>query len=83
MKLWRKLAKKDPETGRRNGRDIAYQMRMSEVFSKQMKRSYPLLDALLEKSGQTYVLTNKQQEALKNMIKENETLTEEKVNETI
>ena len=81
MKLWRKLAKKDPVTGVRNGRQIAYQMRMSEVMFKQSKKSYPLLDALFEKSGQTYVLTKKQQEALKQMV-ENANRNKEEVNET-
>ena len=99
MKLWRKLAKKQPSddwvavtnihtgevVGRdqimtRNGRQIAYQMRMSEVISKQMKKSYPLLDTLMDRAGIKYVLSKKQQEALANMIKESE--KQEAVNET-
>ena len=84
MKLWRKLAKKDPDTGRRNGRDIAYQLRMSDMMSKQSKKSYPLLEALFKKASMTYILTKKQQDALKTMIeKQNSTQTEEPLNETV
>lgn len=66
---------------RRNGRQIAYQMRMSEVISKQMKRSYPLLDELFKRAGMTYVLSKKQQETLAGMIEESQ--KQETVNETI
>jgi hypothetical protein len=39
------------------------------------------LDTLLQRSGQTYILTRKQQEALANMIKESQN-EQEVVNET-
>lgn len=60
MKLWRKLSKKQPD-GYRPGRQIAQQMRMFEVLSKQSKKSYPLLDALLDRAG---IIDHKQQENL-------------------
>lgn len=50
MKLWRKLAQKD-EQGRRNGRQIAYMLRMQEMNGKTAAKSYPLLNALLNKAG--------------------------------
>jgi predicted solute-binding protein len=71
MKLWRKLSKKQPD-GSRTGRQIAHQMRMFEALSKQSKKSYPLMDALFERAGFTYVLTRKQQETLKTMIESTE-----------
>ena len=71
MKLWRKLSKKQPD-GSRPGRQIAHQMRMFEVLSKQSKKSYPLLDALFDRAGITYVLSRKQQETLKTMIESTE-----------
>ena len=55
MKLWRKLAKKETD-GTRNGREIRYQLYIGEQIAKQNKRSYPLLDKLLERSGMTFVL---------------------------
>lgn len=84
MKLWRKLARKDPDTGKRDGREIAYQLRMSDMMSKQSKKTYPLLETLFNKAGMSYVLTKKQQDALKDMIeKQNSTQTEEPLNETV
>ena len=67
MKLWRKLSKKQ-EDGTRTGRSIKYQYEMMEQMSKLQKKSYPLLDGLLEKAGIVYILTEKQKTALKNMI---------------
>lgn len=71
MKLWRKLAKKDPVTGKRDGRDIAYQLRMSEIMGKTQPKTYPLLEALFKKMGLRYVLTAKQVEALKAIKEKN------------
>lgn len=72
MKLWRKLAKKDPVSGTRNGRSIAYQLRMGETMGKTQAKTYPFLDALLKKAGISYVLTKKQQDQLKTMVKESQ-----------
>ena len=73
MKLWRKLSKKQ-EDGTRTGRSIKYQYQMMEQMSKLHKKSYPLLDALLEKAGIVYILTAKQQSTFKQMIeKQNQT----------
>jgi len=73
MKLWRKLAKKE-EDGTRTGRSIKYQYQMMEQMSKLHKKSYPLLDSLLNKAGIVYVLTEKQKLALKTMVeKQNQT----------
>jgi hypothetical protein len=83
MKLWRKIAKKtEDESGQivRNGRSLRDQMHMMEQFGKSQKKSYPLLDALLNKAQVTYVLTAKQQNALKTMI---ESENKEEVNEAI
>lgn len=64
---------------KRNGRDIRYQLYIGEQIAKQNKRSYPLLDALLERSGMKFVLSNKQQEVLKEMVAK---AAEEQVDET-
>ena len=73
MKLWRRLSKKEAD-GTRTGRSIKYQYQMMEQMSKLHKKSYPLLDALLEKAGIVYILTAKQQSTFKQMIeKQNQT----------
>jgi len=95
MKLWRKLAKKEPSgdwsattnihTGevvgkdpimKRNGREIAYQLRMGEMVSKYQAKSYPLLDALIKKAGIKFVMSKKEEIKLQEMLKEtsNETV---------
>ena len=68
MKLWRKQAKKDPVTGKRNGRQIRYQSFVSEQVLKMQPKSYPLLDALIEKSGITFVMSKKEQAKLEELI---------------
>ena len=68
MKLWRKQAKKDPVTGNRNGRQIRYQSFVSEQVLKYQPKSYPLLDALIEKSGITFVMSKKEQAKLEELI---------------
>ena len=70
MKLWRKLAKKEPVTGKRNGREICYQLRMSEQMSKLSAKTTPLLESLFKRAGVTYTLTKKQQEQVKKMAEE-------------
>lgn len=64
---------------KRNGRDIRYQIYMGEQIAKQNKRSYPLLDSLLERSGMKFVLSKKQQDVLQEMVAK---AAEEQVNET-
>lgn len=78
MKLWRKQAKKDPVTGQRNGRQIRQQQYISEQMFKNLKLSYPLLDALIERSGITFVMSKKEQAMLKQMIEKEQ----EQANET-
>lgn len=67
MKLWRKLAKK-AEGGKRNGREIRYQLFIGEQMAKTAKRSYPLLDALIEKAGIKFVMSKKEQAKLKEIV---------------
>ena len=50
MKLWRKLAKKEAN-GKRNGREIRYNMFMMETLTKKMRKSTTLLDVLFERAG--------------------------------
>lgn len=71
-RLWRREAKDG------NGRQIKYMAQMQEMMFKTQAKGYPLLDALFKRAGMTYVLTNKQQEALKNMIEKSK---EESVDE--
>lgn len=68
MKLWRKLATKDPITGQRNGREIAYRLRMSDQTSKFQTKTYPLLDALIKKAGIKFVMSKKEEAKLAEMI---------------
>lgn len=87
MKLWRKLAKKQPteflnsvtniHTGevlsqepimKRNGRDIAYQLRVNEMIGKTQPKTYPLLDALIQKAGIKFIMTKKEEAKLQEMI---------------
>ena len=68
MKMWRKIAKKD-EFGKRNGREIAYNLRMQEMMLKTSARTYPLLDALFKHAGVRWTLSKAQQEQLKVMEK--------------
>ena len=68
MKLWRKQAKKNPVTGQRNGRQIRYQGFMSEQILKLQPRTYPLLDALFERSGIKFVMSKKEEAKLAEMI---------------
>lgn len=67
MKLWRKLAKKEPN-GKRNGRDIRYQLFIGEQMAKTSKKSYDLLDALIQRAGIKFVMTKKEEAKLKEMI---------------
>lgn len=55
---------------RRNGRSIKQQMQMSEYMNKQAKMTFPLLDKMFDRAGIQYVLTKKQQEALKTLAAE-------------
>lgn len=80
MKLWRKLAKKDPMTGKRDGREIAYQLRMSEMVSKHQTKTYPLLDALIKNSGIKFIMTKKEEAKLQEMIA---SVNKETANETV
>lgn len=79
MKLWRKQAKKDPVTGKRNGRQIRYEGYMSEQILKLQPRTYPLLDALIEKAGLKFVMSKKEEAKLAEMIA---SVSEEKTDET-
>lgn len=80
MKLWRKLAKKDPVTGKRDGREIAYQLRMSEMTSKYQTKTFPLLDALIQKAGIKFIMTKKEEARLQEMIA---SANKETANETV
>ena len=98
MKLWRKIAKKQPsdewsattniQTGevvgrdqimKRNGREIAYRLRMGDAYAKLQPRTYPLLDALIEHAGIKFVMSKKEEARLKEMV---ESVSKETVNET-
>ena len=72
MKLWRKQAKKTKDqNGReidRNGRQIRYQGFMSEQILKLQPRTYPLLDALIERAGLKFVMSKKEEAKLAEMI---------------
>jgi len=72
MKLWRKQAKKTKnkfgEEIDRNGRQIRYQGFMSESILKLQPRTYPLLDALIEKAGLKFVMSKKEEARLAEMI---------------
>jgi hypothetical protein len=73
MKLWRKLAKKEnagTDFEKRNGREIRNNLMWSEQMSTVQKKSYPLLDALIQKAGIKFVMTKKQEAKLKEMIAE-------------
>ena len=80
MKLWRKLAKKEPITGKRDGRDIANQLRMNEAMAKYQVKSYPLLDALIKKAGIKFIMTKKEEAKLQEMIA---SANKETANETV
>lgn len=99
MKLWRKLAKKEPSgdvsatvnihTGevvgrdaimKRNGREIAYQLRMSEMTSKYQVKTYPLWDALIKRAGIKFIMTKKEEAKLQEMIA---SVNKETANETV
>jgi predicted transcriptional regulator len=80
MKLWRKQAKKDPVTGKRNGRQIRYEGYISEQVLKYQPKSYPLLDALIQKSGITFVMSKKEQSKLEELIA---SANKETANETV
>lgn len=79
MKLWRKLAKKDPVTGTRNGRSIAYKMRMSEQYAKLQPRTTDLLDALFHRAGLKFIMTKKEEAKLAEMVA---SIKEENTDET-
>jgi predicted transcriptional regulator len=79
MKLWRKIAKKDPVTGKRNGRQIRYEGFVSEQVLKLQPRTYPLLDALIERAGLKFVMSKKEEAKLAEMIA---SVSEEKTDET-
>jgi hypothetical protein len=73
MKLWRKLAKKEnagTDFEKRNGREIRNNLMWSDQMSTVQKKSYPLLDALIQKAGIKFVMTKKQEAKLKEMIAE-------------
>ena len=99
MKLWRKLAKKEPteflnsvtniHTGevllqepimKRNGRDIAYQGRIAEMVLKQQSKSYPLLDALIQRAGIKFIMTKKEEAKLQELLA---SANKETANETV
>lgn len=83
MKLWRKLGKKEEQedgTIKRTGRAIKYEMQMTEMYSKNYKKSNRLLDALLVRSGMTFVLSAKQINAYKELLEKQN--TEEVVDES-
>lgn len=83
MKLWRKLAKKTKDkNGReinRNGRQIRYEGFVSEQVLKLQPRTYPLLDALIERAGIKFVMSKKEEAKLAEMIA---SVSEEKTDET-
>ena len=81
MKLWRKQAKKDPVTGKRNGRSIRNDTMWAEQIGRVSKRSYDLLDNLFEHAKITFVLSKKEQDRLKEMIAQAN--KEEPANETV
>lgn len=87
MKLWRKIAKKQPSgdwsattnihTGevvgrdpimKRNGREIAYRLRMGDAFAKMQPKTTPLLDSLFQRAGLKFVMTKKEEARLAEMI---------------
>ena len=78
MKLWRKLAKKDKD-GKRNGRELTYQLRMSEQFSKFQPKTNDFIDALFQRAGIKFVMSKKEEAKLKEMIA---SVNEEKTDET-
>lgn len=80
MKLWRKLATKEPITGKRNGRDIAHQLRVNEMVGKMQPKTYPLLDALIQKAGIKFIMTKKEEAKLQEMIA---SANKETANETV
>lgn len=53
---------------KRNGREIAYQLRMSEQFSKLQPRTTDLLDALFHRAGLKFVMSKKEEAKLAEMI---------------
>ena len=98
MKLWRKLARKQPSgdwsattnihTGevvgrdpimKRNGRDLAYQFRLSEQIGKYTVKTYPLLDSLIQHAGLKFVMSKKEEARLKEMV---ESVSKENIDET-
>ena len=72
MKLWRKQAKKTKDkNGReisRNGRQIRYESFIGESMLKLQPRTYPLLDALIERAGIKFVMSKKEEAKLAEMI---------------
>lgn len=67
---------------KRNGREIRYQLYISEQISKTQKRSTDLLDALIDRAGIKFIMTKKEQNRLKEMIEQVSKTNEEQVNET-
>lgn len=53
---------------KRNGREIAYRLRMNETMAKTMTKTYPLLDALIERAGIKFVMSKKEEAKLAEMI---------------
>jgi len=49
-KLWRKLAKKEPVTGKRNGRMIKQMMWMQEYAGRTTSTTTPLISALIARA---------------------------------
>ena len=64
---------------KRNGREIAYQLRMSEQLSKLQPRTTDLLDALFHRAGLKFVMSKKEEAKLAEMIA---SVSKETANET-
>ena len=83
MKLWRKQAKKTKDKNgheiSRNGRQIRYESFIGESMLKLQPRTYPLLDALFERSGIKFVMSKKEEAKLAEMIA---SVSKETTNET-
>lgn len=55
---------------KRNGREIRYNLIMGEQMAKFSKRSYPLLDALIQNAGIKFVMNKKEEAKLQEILKE-------------
>jgi hypothetical protein len=61
MKLWRKLAKKDPITGQRNGRNIKHMMWMQLQMHSKVKLTSTLFNQLVTQAKFPAPLLSKKQ----------------------